>query len=341
MLTSTEKTAMKLKNTPTGGVDASHSPYYRRLLSAGYKGFLQGSIGGASLYGTFGLIIGGLVAFAAAPAIGLTAALALIPAAAGVGVLKGASTFGSIGSVAAINAESSDLAEQRRYLLDRYYDLPEGPEGDKEAEAIRHELQLRQNDTKIPEHMFHWKTVAVGALVGLVLTAGLMSFGGPLLAHAGIIELIHGALEAAHISAAIIPGLTGVGASIIGAAMGALSGAVIGLDRYYVRKWFDHTEGIVHGSSHSESALIERSQMVSRLKEAAKEDAQTKAQMQQESAARASMMMAAQPPAPTAPVASLDKPVQAATPSTRIRASEATLQRRVADLEQALSTPAI
>lgn len=61
-MSSTETTELKLQSTPTGGIDAAHSPYYRRLLSAGYKGYLQGTIGGASLYGTMGLVIGGLVA---------------------------------------------------------------------------------------------------------------------------------------------------------------------------------------------------------------------------------------------------------------------------------------
>ncbi|MDX2094571.1 MAG: hypothetical protein SFW64_01315 [Alphaproteobacteria bacterium] len=331
LMTSAETTAMKLKSTPTGGVDASHSPYYRRLLSAGYKGFLQGSIGGASLYGTFGLIIGGLLAIPLlATPIGW-GALALIPAAAGVGVLKGASTFGSIGSVAAINAESSDLAEQRRYLLDRYYDLPEGPEGDKEAEAIRHELQLRQNDTKVPEHMFHWKTVAVGALVGAALAFGFLGFFPTIVAEAGIIHGIEAALGTAGIHGTIL--------TSVGALAGALSGAVIGLDRYYVRKWFDHTEGIVHGSSHSESALVERSQMLGRLKEAAQDDEHTKAQM---NAIHASAPIAAHAPsAPTPPISSLNTPMKAAAPDTKIQASGATLQRRMADLEQALSTPAI
>ncbi len=61
-----ETTEMKLKTTPTGGVSGEHSPYYRRLLSAGYKGFLQGTIAGSGLYGLFGAAIGALIAIPAA-----------------------------------------------------------------------------------------------------------------------------------------------------------------------------------------------------------------------------------------------------------------------------------
>ena len=114
-MASLETTELKLKSTSTGGVSAEHSPYYRRLLSAGYKGFLQGSIGGGALYGTFGLVIGGLLYVAALPflAVGAaTTALAIIPAAAAIGIFQGSTTFGQIGSIAAINAESSDLSEQ-------------------------------------------------------------------------------------------------------------------------------------------------------------------------------------------------------------------------------------
>ncbi len=275
-MSSIETTELKLKTTPTGGVDASHSPYYRRLLSAGYKGFLQGTIGGASLYGTFGLAIGGLVA---APIIAFTpvgwAALALVPAMAGLGVVKGASTFGQIGSMAAITAESSDLSEQRRYLLDRYYDLPEGPEGDHEAEAIKKEL-LRAHETSAETPpFFHWKTVAVCAVIGagLVLaTAGLFSAG--ILSASAINGLI--GLKAG----AAITGMGGLSTLIAaGTALGALTGATIGIDRYYIRKWFDRTQDVVHSSSHRESALIERAQQVERIKAPSKADEKTKAQM--------------------------------------------------------------
>ena len=42
---------IKLLSTPTAGVPGENSPYYRKLISAGYKGYLQGTVGGATLYG--------------------------------------------------------------------------------------------------------------------------------------------------------------------------------------------------------------------------------------------------------------------------------------------------
>ena len=53
---------LTLMTTPTGGASGEHSPYYRRLLSAGYKGFLQGTIGGALIYGLIGTALGCLIA---------------------------------------------------------------------------------------------------------------------------------------------------------------------------------------------------------------------------------------------------------------------------------------
>ena len=270
-MSSAETTELKLKTTPTGGVEAAHSPYYRRLLSAGYKGYLQGTIGGASLYGTIGLVIGGLTALAAAPFIagGLAVAWVIVPAATGMGILKGATTFGNIGSTAAINAESADLAEQRRYLLDRYHDLPEGPEGDREAAEIRKELIRRQETTNSTPPFFHWKTVAICAAVGAVLAFGFLAFApATMLAESGVFAMLHSTLGSAISSAAV----TG-----IGAVAGALTGAVVGIDRYYVRKWFDTTEGIVYSNTHNENALMERSNLVSRLHEAARVDEVVKA----------------------------------------------------------------
>lgn len=331
---SLETTELKLRTTPTGGVDASHSPYYRRLLSAGYKGFLQGTIGGASLYGTFGLVIGGLIAapLLAVPGIGV-AALAIIPAAAGLGIVKGASTFGNIGSVAAINAESADLTEQRRYLLDRYYDLPEGPEGDKEAEAIKREL-LRQHDTGRAPHLFHWKTVAVCAAIGAALVLGAIGIAAIAPGALGELGIIHGAELLGHIAA------HGTLATGIGAAAGALTGATIGIDRYYIRKWFDHTEGVVHDSSHTESALRERGMQVERIKAAAKDDERTKFQLRdtQGLAPNASTPVTPTPVPPTpTTVASLDK--SADKPASKV--SEATLQSRLADIQKAMEVPAL
>lgn len=314
-----EVTELKLKSTATGGVDASHSPYWRRLLSAGYKGFLQGSIGGAGLYGAFGLVIGGLVYVAAlplVPAAAAGAAIALIPAAGLLGVVKGATTFGNIGSVAAINAESADLSEQRRYLLDRYYDLPPGPEGDREAAAIRQELLARQNDVQTPPSFFHWKTLIIGALLG-----ALFALSGAALLHFGIISegAVSGLLGAKLGTA--IAGLSAATLTMIGTIAGVLAGASIGVDRYYIRKWFDHTEGVVHSSSHKDYGLMERHKQVERIKEAAKEDEKTKAQLataELDHADKAPVITNAEKPAsPVAgPVASLDKPANRVSANT-------------------------
>ncbi len=344
-MSSVETTELKLKTTPTGGVDASQSPYYRRLLSAGYKGYLQGTIGGASLYGVIGLAIGTLVAvpLLLSP-LGL-AALALIPAAAGVGIVKGATTFGNIGSTAATLAESADLTEQRRYLLDRYYDLPEGPEGDREAEAIKKEL-MRQHDSanEVPE-FFHWKTVAVCAAIGAAIALTLCSPIGVALFAGSPVMHVFGALGIEGTGIA----LSGLGTAV-GAAMGALAGAVIGIDRYYIRKWFDHTQNIVHASSHTQSALIERSEQIGRLKEAARADEQTKSEISDlsEKAPVVEKTPAVEKPPTPAPAtpASLDATPQIAAtprveekPATKI--SQATLDKRLADIQAAMEVPAL
>lgn len=334
-----ETTELKLKTTPTGGAEAHVSPYYRRLVSAGYKGFLQGTIGGASLYGFLGLAVGGMAALALGP-VGLipsAAAWLLIPACTGYGIFKGAATFGQIGSTAAINAESADLSEQRRYLLDRYYDLPEGPEGDREAKAIQQELKERASEHAAPKHMFHWKTVAVCTAVGAALVlVGLAVSGllmGSPLAAPPVIEFLHGigfplATKLGEVFA------TSTALASAGALVGAFAGATVGLDRYYIRKWFDHTQDIVHPSSHVDYGLGERHKQVQRLQQAAKEDEKTKQHMAALDAVTPTAALDATPKtmvaAPKPPVASLDK--EAPTkPENKV--SKATLERRVAELQ--------
>ena len=323
-MTNIETTALKLKTTPTGGRDAAHSPYYRRLLSAGYKGQLQGAIGGGSLYGTMGLVIGGLVAIPLFFMSGLPVAapFLLMGLTAGTGALVGATTFGSIGSTAAINAESADLSEQRRYLLDRYNDLPEGPEADREAAEIRKQLVNLQNDTVNHPPFFHWKTVAICAAAGALLAFAAFAtpLGAALIAHGGILAGAHAAIDGA-LGSALATGTVG---TAIGAAVGALTGAVIGIDRYYIRKWFDKTEGIVHSSSHTESALAARSDMVSRLQKAAKQDEVVKGNMLQQQAALSTG---------SAPQLSTTE-ATAAKPDNKI--SEATAHDRIEKLQRAL-----
>lgn len=342
-----ETTEMKLRTTPTGGMAGEHSPYYRRLLSAGYKGYLQGSIGGAGLYGFMGAIIGTLVAVPAMfvfPPLG-AAALWLIPVTAGVGVAKGASTFGNIGTVAAISAESADLAEQRRYLLDRYYELPEGPEGDKQAEIIKQEL-TRQNVPEKGRHLFHWKTVAIcaaiGAAVGLAVCTpiGWELLGGPV-AHA--LEAFLGHHVAGELLGTVVAGgafqipAAAVGiVTSIATGLGALMGSVIGVDRSYVRRWFDGTETLLHDESHAQKAMAARSQQVDRIKNAAAIDAETKRIIERRGELRRDEALPDQP-APQAAthassIASLDT-----APDTRVHA--ATQQSRLADIQKAMEIP--
>lgn len=253
-------TQLKLRTTPTAGVSSEQSPYYRRLLSAGYKGFLQGTVGGSTLYGVIGAGIGALVALPLLPAVGV-AGLALIPAMGGLGLYKGAGTFGNIGSLAAITAESAEMSEKRRYLLDRYYDLPDTPEFDDEAEQIKN-LLAKQHDSKPPEHMFHGRTVLVGALLGGAIA--LAAFTIPGMA-TGLHLLLGEALHAAGIHLT----MSGLAASAVGVvagtALGSLCGAVIGLDRYYVRNWLDKSASVMHDNRSIEQQIREREMEIEQL----------------------------------------------------------------------------
>lgn len=355
-MSSSETTELKLQTTPTGGIDASHSPYYRRLLSAGYKGYLQGTIGGASLYGLIGLAIGGVVAapLVIGGTLGVATAVSLAAAFGGAGLLKGAATFGSIGSTAAINAESADLSEQRRYLLDRYYDLPEGPEGDREAEAIKQELLRERESRDTAPPFFHWQTALIGAALGAALGLGLMFFAAtPITALA-----IEGAAETlfhitlTHAVADALAGIAGVGLTSAVTLAGAAAGATIGIDRYYIRKWFDHTEGVVHGSHHKTTALIERSEQIARLKAAAMADAQTKKQLgladvaeqkpEASLTAPAASSTVKEPALSPRPVASLNVAEHnESMPDTKVAARDAVLHQRLATIQQAMDIPAI
>lgn len=243
-------TQLKLRTTPTAGVASEQSPYYRRLLSAGYKGFLQGTVGGSTLYGLIGASIGALVALPlmAVPGVGL-AALALIPAMGGLGLYKGAATFGNIGSFAAITAESAEMSEKRRYLLDRYYDLPDTPEFDEEAKQIR-DLLGKQHESKPPHQMFHWRTVAVGAALGAAVTLFFMAT--PLAA----------AFTGGHF---VFSALSGTLAVTVGTTLGALCGGVLGLDRYYVRNWLDGSAKVMHDSRSIEEQIVEREREIEQL----------------------------------------------------------------------------
>jgi hypothetical protein len=255
---------IRLATTATSGAGGEHSPYYRRLLSSGYKGFIQGTIGGATLYGTFGLAIG------AALAIGLSFVTPLawlaIPACGLMGVAKGADTFGRIGSTAAIYAEGAEMNERRRALLDRLQET----NSQKEADEIINLLQKESHEEN-PESAIHWKAVLVGALLGALVIGGMTAIGlaFPELAFHSIEGIAETVLHGAVNPALLVP----VGASI-GAAVGGLAGAAIGIDRHYIRKWFDVSEDVVHDSGKTQSAAISRQREATRLHEISKTDTQ-------------------------------------------------------------------
>lgn len=266
-----ETTQAQLRSTPTAGISGEHSPYYRKLLSAGYKGYIQGAIGGSSLYGTLGLLVGAAVAIPAAFVVG-PAVLIAIPAMAGLGAIHGAGTFADIGKTAAIIAESAESNEKRRYLLDRYYETP----NDQEAAAIR-EILENQQKPRTPEKLFHWKTVLVGAAIGLALTAGLLLLASSPFGLAGMgFELAH-FLEPLTTMLGSGPAITALGGPMVVAGgvislLGAAAGAMIGLDREYVRRWLDKSEGIVNDPSRLERELAEREREVQKLSQAAKRE---------------------------------------------------------------------
>lgn len=258
---------IKLATTVTAGAGGEHSPYYRRMLSAGYKGLIQGTIGGATLYGTFGAGIGALVGVGLmfVPGVNLLG-FAAIPIMAAAGMYKGADTFGSVGAHAAIYAEGAEMNERRRALLDRLSET----NSQKEADEILNLLHQEAKE-KPPEKMFHWKAMLVGAALGGIATMLLLT---P--AAAGALHFIVGplteAIMGAGITAAVAPALAATITAGVGIAIGALAGATIGIDRYYIRKWFDASEDLVHDPEKSQSAALGRQQEANRLHAISKTD---------------------------------------------------------------------
>lgn len=227
----------KIRNSPLQGDEAYHSPFYRRLLSAGYKGYLQGSIGGATLFAGLGALAGGILALGATAlsatsivAISSGTAFLAIPIMAGAGLIYGKDTFGHIGAYAAISAEQAELSEKRRNLLDRYYETP----SKEEAKEIEKAL-MSQADEKSPKKWFHWKTGLMGAL--LVGGIALAVASGP-----SILGAEAGGVLTEVMSAIGIEGITSATQALVVASIGALVGAFAGIDRTYIRKWFDIQE---------------------------------------------------------------------------------------------------
>lgn len=263
----------KLRNSPLQGVEAYRSPFYRRLLSAGYKGYVQGSMGGATLIGLMGaglgaLFGGGLLLAGATTAL-VPTLLVTVPTFAFFGMHYGKDAFGNIGALAAISAEQAELSEKRRNLLDRYFETP----SKEEAKEIERQLREQPQEKK-PEHWYHWRTGLLGAAIigGLVLSAALF-FPAALsttLGHLGL-ESVIGGLSATAAGAGVTNAVAGTAFSIASTALltgiGVLAGAFIGIDRAYIRKWFDAQENL-HDESDSKRRRGEHNQAVERLQQA-------------------------------------------------------------------------
>lgn len=351
-----ETTQSKLRSTPTAGVAGEHSAYYRRLLSAGYKGYVQGSIGGATLYGAMGLAIGAAVALPAMALVSVPIALAIVPVLGGIGMLHGAKTFADIGKTAAIIAESAETNEQRRYLLDRYHETP----SEEEAQAIKAQLE-NQMKPKPPEKLFHWKPALVGAAIGLALTAGFLLFAASPLGTSvlGIkLSVILGDLGLPALSAAIsnsgigaLASGAGAGLLAIGTAVGSLAGGIIGLDREYVRRWLDGAEFVVHDPANAKKQIAAREQEINQLGETVRRLEQqptppanpgiikVRADEKPTAPIAPTLSAAARRPDPIAPEVMAGLEEAAPKPKPTI-ATPAQLHERVS-LQQALQTPVV
>lgn len=255
----------KVRNSPLQGVEAYRSDLWRKLQSEGYKGYLQGSIGGATLFGCIGLVAGTLAALVALPFTSV-AVFGLVPFAALTGAHYGKEAFGNVGAIAAVSAAQAEISERRRSLLDRYFETPSL----EEAKEI--ETQLKEQTTdRSPDKMFHWRSGLLGALVMASL------------ATIAIIAIVHtGGVAAAGLAAteAAKMGLLGEVLSIFKAAeattltsgflvvgISALAGSVAGLDRGYIRKWFD-AQDYLHDEEEIKSRKLQHVKGVERLQEA-------------------------------------------------------------------------
>lgn len=289
----------KLLRTPSGDV---HSPFYRKLVSAGYKGHLGGAFGGGALYGSIGLgigtLVGGALIFFAGPS-----ALLLIPLMTAGGIWHGVKTFSEIGTTAAIIAESAEIREKRQHLLDRFHETTNQEER-KEIQKLLDE----QVESKTPERMFHWQTLLLGALVGAVIATAIafvlptaMAFLHVDLA-AGLTKLPEGLISFLFVEGAKLswPGIATF------AAIGTAVGSFVGLDREYVRRWLDHSENLLNDPSHSQQSTVAKVQEVQRLSDAAQRDSGTIA------------------------VETIAEPKQPATPDTKVHQVALAQQRAIA-----------
>lgn len=299
-----QTTKDKLLKTPSGDV---HAPLFRKLVSAGYKGHLGGVFGGGALYGliasVIGLVIAVPLAFAPIAASGAMvggAAFLLVPIMGGLGVWHGVKTFAHIGTTAAILAEGGEIREKRGHLLDRYYDPSTSAEERKEIQKLLDE----QLEPTMPDKMFHWKTALFGAAiiggVALLASLGIMYLGeglelSHLLGKGAAQALTDMGLAKAVTSGAATAFTLAAPAVAIITAIGAAIGAFVGLDREYVRRWLDHSEGLLNDPKKQKEHLITKVQEVQRLTEAAEKSSGTIAV---ETIAEPTKTTTATPPAP-------------------------------------------
>ena len=123
---------------------------------------------------------------------------------------------------------------------------------------------------------------------------------------------------AAHLTlAAALPAIATMGT------LGAAAGAVIGIDREYVRRWIDGAESLVVEPHRAAKEAAERKQEVNKITQAAKHD--------ERNAKTISVNQVAPVPAPTLPVPT--------APTTHI--SSVDLQSRMVENDQALQAPAV
>lgn len=335
ILADLETTTAKLRSTPTGGVSGEHSAYYRRLLSAGYKGYVQGAMGGGTLYGAIGMAIGGAVGIPLMIGLGgAPLALLLVPGLGTAFGLYGSHVFADIGKTAAIIADSAELNEKRRYLLDRYYDTP----SEAEAGAIKEMLQ-EEHESRKPEKVWHWRSAAFGATVGIALaitTVAIAPYFAPhfipsILGFLGL-GAGHGAVASLGLA---LPAIMGVGAAI-----GGLAGSVLGIDREHIRGWLDRIAKIFVEPSHAEHEIAQRERQIQRLTEAAQSEVQP-AKVERPAETPHVPIITPEPerqlrPAPLSPheIAGIDKPMHA-------HASSIEPQGRLAAIHAAMANPVL
>lgn len=314
----------KLKNSPLQGVEAYRSPFYRRLLSAGYKGYIQGSLGGATLFAALGSLAGVVVAIGGAmilPAGAAATAFLAVPIMAVGGLIYGKDSFGQIGAMAAISAEQAEMNEKRRSLLDRYYETP----SKEEAKAIE-EMLKDQSEEKMPRKWFHWKAALLGAVV--VGAAAALVVAVPSLVSLYLPQALPAITQMGEkvIGSAMMQFVSGSGfASAMGAAgIGGLVGSLVGIDRAYIRKWFDVQERF-HDDAQVNTRKIEHQQNVERLQQAYRAEGYGSASRGGVEAGVAAQPISPRTVAPTGPTGgNLDE-----RPQTKVQAKDAEIQNLV------------